>query len=54
MALKSQTTHFYHLWPLGQKNDIQIFYRRSGYKIIKRLIFSDVYVVTLTILLCNA
>ena len=29
-------THFYHLWSLGQKNDIQIFDRRSGCKTIKQ------------------
>ncbi len=29
-------THFYHLWPLGQKNDVQIFDRKSGCKIIKQ------------------
>ena len=29
-------THFYHLWPLGQKNDVQIFDRGSGFKIIKQ------------------
>ncbi len=29
-------THFYHLWPLGQRNDVQIFDRRSGCKIIKQ------------------
>ncbi len=29
-------THFYNLWPLGKKNDVHIFDRRSGCKIIKQ------------------
>ncbi len=29
-------THFWHLWPLGQKTYVQIFERQSGYKIIKQ------------------
>ncbi len=39
-------THLYHLGPLGKKNDIQIFDRLSGCKLIKQnvsggLILSD-------------
>ena len=29
------STHFYCLWPLRKKKDVQIFERRSGYVIIK-------------------
>ncbi len=47
-------THFYNLWPLGQKSVIQIFDRCSGYEIMKQNVTegSDfqhhVYVVSLT------
>ncbi len=30
------STHFWHLWPLGQKRIIQIFERWPGYKIMKQ------------------
>ena len=33
---ESELTHFYHLWPLGQKSVIQIFDKLSGCKIIKQ------------------
>ncbi len=30
------STHYYHLWTLGQKRYVPIFERRSGYKIIRQ------------------
>ncbi len=44
-------THFYHLWPLGQKGVIQIFDKLSGCKIIKQNV-PWVLLVILTLCIC--